>query len=61
MGWAEEQEGIWFDSDNYTKEEAEQEFKEYHAISQRGYPYTGYEYYGERYCQVFFANSYRMK
>lgn len=52
MGWEEEQEGVWFDSDDYTKEEAEQEFKEYHAISQKGYPYTGYEFDGVKYHDV---------
>ena len=29
IGWDEEQEGVWFDSDFYSKEEAEAEFKPY--------------------------------
>ena len=49
MGWAEEQEGVWFDSDQYTKEEATAEFKPYEAVSQKGYSYTGYEYDGQKY------------
>ena len=27
MGWTGEQEGVWFDADQYTKEEAIAEFK----------------------------------
>jgi hypothetical protein len=49
IGWDKEQEGVWFDADYYTREEAEAEFKPYHDITQRGYPYTGYEYDGQRY------------
>lgn len=49
IGWEEEQEGVWFDSDDYTKEEAEAEFTPYQGITQNGYPYTGYEYDGQRY------------
>ena len=49
LGWDEEKEGVWFDSDHYTKEEAEAEFKPYDGVTQDGYPYTGYEYDGERY------------
>lgn len=49
IGWDKEQEGVWFDSAQYTKEAAEAEFKPYEGITQRGYPYTGYEYDGQRY------------
>ena len=49
IGWKGEQEGIWFDSALYTKEEAVAEFKPYQGTTQRGYPYTGYEYDGEKY------------
>lgn len=52
IGWDEEQEGVWFDSDFYSKEEAEAEFKPYQGTTQRGYPYTGYEYDGEQYHDV---------
>ena len=52
IGWAKEQECVWFDSDHYTKEEAEAEFKPYEATTQRGYPYTGYEYDGQKYHDV---------
>lgn len=49
-GWGDDKtEGIWFDADDYTKEEAEAEFKPYQGVTQRGYDYTGYEYDGERY------------
>ncbi len=50
LGWGNDKtEGIWFDADDYTKEEAEAEFKPYQGVTQRGYDYTGYEYDGERY------------
>ncbi|MCI7210758.1 MAG: hypothetical protein MR981_00855 [Ruminococcus bromii] len=52
LGWAKEKEGIWFDSDDYTEEEAKQEFKEYQGTTERGYPYTGYEYDGQKYHDV---------
>ena len=41
-------EGVWFDADDYTKEEAEAEFRPYQGVTQKGYDYTGYEYDGER-------------
>ena len=44
LGWGNDKtEGIWFDADDYTKEEAEAEFKPYQGVTQRGYDYTGYE------------------
>lgn len=49
MGWNNEKDAVWFDSDAYTKEEAEAEFKPYHGVTQRGYDYTGYEYGGVNY------------
>ena len=49
IGWDEEKEGVWFDADYYTREEAEAEFKPYTGITQKGYPYTGYEYDGQQY------------
>lgn len=52
MGWDKEKEGVWFDSDYYTKEEAEAAFKPYQGTTQRGYPYTGYEYDGQKYHDV---------
>ena len=52
LGWNEEKEGIWFDSDEYTEEEARAEFEEYKETTQGGYPYTGYEYDGQRYHDV---------
>lgn len=41
-----------FDSSTFTAEEAKQEFKEYHGTTDRGYPYTGYEYDGQKYHDV---------
>ena len=49
IGYPPTQEGIWFDADRYTKEEAIAQFTPYEGITQRGYPYTGYEYDGIRY------------
>lgn len=51
LGWDKEQEGVWFDSDHYSEEEARAEFKPYHGTTQRGYDYTGYEYDGQKYLQ----------
>lgn len=52
LGWAEEQEGIWFDADQYTKEEAMESINEYQGVTQKGYPYTGYEFDGQKYHDV---------
>lgn len=50
LGWGKDRcDGVWFDADRYTKEEAEAEFVPYEDITQRGYPYTGYEFDGVRY------------
>ncbi len=49
LGWAEEREGIWFDSNDYTKEEAAAEFVPYEGTTERGYSYTGYERDGQKY------------
>ncbi len=52
LGWDSEKEGVWFDSDQYTKDEAQAEFKPYQGVTQKGYPYTGYEYDGQKYHDV---------
>ncbi len=52
IGWKKEKEGVWFDSDDYSKEEAEAEFKPYQGATQRGYSYTGYERDGQKYHDV---------
>lgn len=49
IGWNKEKEGIWFDSSDYTREEAEAEFKPFEGVTMRGYPYVGYEYDGKKY------------
>ena len=52
LGWDKETEGVWFDSSDYTREEAEAEFKPFEGTTQKGYPYTGYERDGEKYFKV---------
>lgn len=52
LGWEKEKETIWFDADQYTVEEAKKEFKPFEGTTQRGYPYTGYEYDGQRYHDI---------
>ena len=42
---------MWFDADDFTREEAEAQFKPYQGVTQQGYGYTGYEYDDERYHQ----------
>jgi hypothetical protein len=59
MGWAKEKEGVWFDSDDFTVEEAKQEFKEYQGTTDRGYPYTGYEYDGQKYHDVTYLGEFK--
>jgi len=58
IGWDEEKEGVWFDSDEYTKEEAEAQFKPYEGVTQRGFPYTGYEYDGQKYHDYTYLGEY---
>lgn len=40
MGWDKEKEGVWFDADSYSEEEAKAQFKEFKGTTQRGYPYN---------------------
>ncbi len=54
LGWNSEQEGVWFDAEVYSKEEAEKEFKKYKGITQKGFPYTGYEYDGQKYHDILY-------
>ena len=49
QGWDKEYDGIWFNSNYYTKEQAASEIKPFQALTQRGYPYTGYEFDGQKY------------
>lgn len=58
LGWEREQEGVWFDADLYTREEAEAEFKPYQGVTQRGFPYTGYEYDGQKYHDFYYLGEY---
>ena len=52
LGWDREKEGVWFDADQYSAEEARAEFKPYQSVSQKGFPYTGYEFDGQKYHDV---------
>ena len=53
FGWGSAQEGIWFDADLYSKESARAEFKPFSGYTQFGeYPYTAYEYDGQKYYSV---------
>lgn len=58
IGWDEEQEGVWFDSAQYTKEEAEAQFKPFQGVTRNGYPYTGYEYDGQKYHDYLYLGEY---
>lgn len=58
LGWEKEQEGIWFDSSDYTREEAQAEFKPFEGVTQEGYPYTGYERDGQKYHDVTYLGEY---
>ena len=58
LGWKKITDGIWFDSECYTKEEAEAEFKPYQGVTQNGYSYTGYEYDGEKYHDYHYIGEY---
>ncbi len=58
IGWKREQEGVYFDSDQYTKEEAEAQFKPYRGMTQQGFPYTGYEYGGKKYYGYMYLGEY---
>ncbi len=49
LGWKEEKDAIWFDSKHFTKEQAEAELKPYKGKTKDGYPYTGFEYGGQKY------------
>lgn len=56
LGW--EKEGIWFDADKFTEEEARAQFKEYEGTTQRGDSYTGYEYDGDKFYRVTYLGQY---
>ena len=58
MGWAKEKEAIWFDSDFFTAEEARAQFKEFKGTTDRGYPYTGYEYDGQKYHDIHYLGEF---
>ena len=49
MGWEEKREGIHFNADYYTQEEATAQFKPVQGTTRDGFPYVGYEYGGVKY------------
>ena len=49
MGWDMEEDGIWFDAEMYSKEEAEEQFIPVEKMTQKNghwFLYTAYEYDG---------------
>ncbi len=52
MGFEKKQEGIYFDADNYSQKEADEQFKRYRGVNSRGYGYTGFEFDGQKYHDV---------
>ena len=58
MGWKKEQEGVWFDSETFTKEEAWDQFQRFEETTQKGYPYTAYEYDGQKYHDVHYLGEF---
>ncbi|MHA2788797.1 hypothetical protein ACXZ66_06575 [Corynebacterium sp. S7] len=58
LGWEKEKEGIWFDADEYTEEEAKAQFEEYEGTTQRGDSYAGYEYGGDKFYRVTYLGLY---
>ena len=52
MGWDNESEGVWFDTDLYTREQAEAQFVPVEKMCEKNggyYPYTCYEYDSQTY------------
>ena len=49
LGWEKAFDVIWFDTNYYTREEAEAELEPFEGLTQNGYPYSGYEYGGQKY------------
>ena len=55
MGWDKEADGVWFDAEAYSKEEAEAQFNptQKEALKNDHWvPYTAYEYDGETYHDI---------
>ena len=59
LGWDQEQDAIWFDSDMYTKEQAEDEIKTYEGVTRRGFLYTGYGYDGVKYHDITYLGEFK--
>ena len=58
IGFPRAQDGIWFDVAKYTLKEAVAQFKPYKATTQKGFPYTGYEYDGVKYHDFTYLGKY---
>lgn len=52
LGWDEEKDAVWFDTEHYSKEAAYAQFKPFQGIKQKRYEYTAYEYDGQKYHDV---------
>lgn len=55
QGWDKRIEGIWFDADDYTEDEARAEFVEVEKDTEKNnnnYSYIAYEYEGELFYEV---------
>ena len=60
-GWDGETEGVWFDTDLYTREEAEAQFVPVDKMIQKNghwFPFTFYEYDGQTYYSVEYLGIY---
>ncbi len=60
-GWEREREGVWFDADMYTKEEAEKQFIPVTKMVEKNggfYPFTFHEYDGQTYYSVDYMGLY---
>lgn len=58
LGWDQKKEGVWFDSNDYTYDEALAEFKTYEGRTREGYPYTGFTFDGQKYYSVRYLGEY---
>ena len=62
LGWEHEVEGVWFDADEYDRYSAEAEFTECTGYTEKAngetYPYTYYEYDGEKYYEIEYMGEY---
>lgn len=62
MGWAGSEECVWFDATQYDRYSAEAQFIEQTGYTEKAngesYPYTYYEYDGEKYYDIYYLGEY---